>query len=1093
MDANMVALLIGTASKLGADSIKALGGRLRDKILGTPKERAILDCYRVATFAFAAVLAGEDDDKQGHFESVMEMFQKDPDVARELSRLIEWENVDKDDVIYSLKKAGLEEYSLGEADIHQALAVFEAAFFAAAIDKSELGSDIQVRIQNAQLQVQRDLLDEMKRFVSFVRQASLDSMQIQRNLISAVTEGSGSVKIEFRFNPVDPPDNMFETVYLKTLIHSCDPLDLGPIMEMRRADPNRQAVTLNISDVFTDLHVRRRTILAGWETESSLIKKDMEDRKIDRGVRAIDAIDGNPRLVILGRPGGGKSALVNYLAVQTAKWRQNLPEAGEKLADWLKEKKPLPVRIILRKFAEAIEPSETGELAGLVWEYIGTNLKNCGCEEFFPVMKKTLVEGGGLVFFDGLDEVGDEQVGKRKVLVDAIEQFSNQVAPSHVVVTCREYAYQADQSWRLPEAVFPVFQLETFNREQIKSFTEIWYRKTGPQMGWDDEKCVNEADLLFRAIDRLDHLRELAQYPLLMTLMASVHGVDGSIPNDRADLYERAVKLLLENWDNRIVREEAGRTTMEPGLIWRLRVQSKILRAALEEVAFIIHERQESNPHRSVREEGDIPREILRDTLKRELGSGDKADIVIEYIEKRAGLIQAKSENLYFFPHRTFQEFLAAAHILKRNDWVEILKDRVEKDIEWWREVCLLAAGISKTTTANVASLVNMLLYNLDVAKNQAGSRSEQYCLAAECLVETGFYDHVKREEIRGGGAFSDTYRKVEKWLLYAIQSDIAADRRETAGQSLSRMGDPRSEVMTLEDMQFCQVPGGAFWMGGEMYDDEKPFRRNNVCSSDFWLARFPVTNRQFSLFVESGAYSDVSLWKEAIDAGLWMDGQIKGRYDENPRKKPMDFGSPFNLDNHPVTGVTWYEAIAFTGWLDLKWRNAGILKDAWHVRLVSEAEWEKAARGGEEIPENPVILRIHEIGDPGVNGRMIKKKNPHTKREYPWGDAQSADNANYADTNIGSTNAVGCFPKGASPYGCEDMAGNVWEWTRSLRKEYPYKADDGREDPAAKGNRVIRGGSFGSNQWYVRCACRVADYPDGRNDDLGFRIVLSP
>jgi len=121
--------------------------------------------------------------------------------------------------------------------------------------------------------------------------------------------------------------------------------------------------------------------------------------------------------------------------------------------------------------------------------------------------------------------------------------------------------------------------------------------------------------------------------------------------------------------------------------------------------------------------------------------------------------------------------------------------------------------------------------------------------------------------------------------------------------------------------------------------------------------------------------------------------------------------------------------------------------------------------------------------------------------RRYPWGTEIDPDRANYNATGIDTTSAVGCFPSGASPYGVEELSGNVWEWTRTLwgldwNKPdfgYPYKAQDGREDLQASENGlcVLRGGTCWGGPQSMRCASRYRSV--GHVVSVGFRVVVRP
>jgi formylglycine-generating enzyme required for sulfatase activity len=170
-------------------------------------------------------------------------------------------------------------------------------------------------------------------------------------------------------------------------------------------------------------------------------------------------------------------------------------------------------------------------------------------------------------------------------------------------------------------------------------------------------------------------------------------------------------------------------------------------------------------------------------------------------------------------------------------------------------------------------------------------------------------------------------------------------------------------------------------------------------------------------------------------------------------QREPADWQQQLEKLDHPVVHVSWHDAVAYAQWLSARARQP------W--RLPSEAEWEKAARG--------------------TDGRI-----------YPWDDTFRRTRCNTSEGKQGSTTSVGSFPHGVGPYGAMDMIGNVWEWTSSIFRPYPYDASDGREQAESAEHRVLRGAPWDFSSWFARAAARFDFHPGGALDDFGFRLALA-
>lgn len=270
--------------------------------------------------------------------------------------------------------------------------------------------------------------------------------------------------------------------------------------------------------------------------------------------------------------------------------------------------------------------------------------------------------------------------------------------------------------------------------------------------------------------------------------------------------------------------------------------------------------------------------------------------------------------------------------------------------------------------------------------------------------------------------------------------------------------------VLTLApdvELVLVHVPAGYFWMGSdptepEHYSNEEPKRW--VYLDEYWIGKYPVTVAQFAAFVRANPYYRTRAERQG-GGWTWSResewGYVEGASWQHPHGPDSDVRAKAD---HPVTLISWGDACIFCDWVGRVTRRV--------VRLPMEAEWEKAARG--------------------TDGRT-----------YPWGTTFAAQKCNTAEGGIRDTTPVGRYsPAGDSPYGCADMAGNVWEWCLDRYDEDYYRKAPSRNPtgPSTGEGHVVRGGSWAGGREIARCAYRGRLVPDNwYYDFIGFRIVVSP
>jgi formylglycine-generating enzyme required for sulfatase activity len=564
--------------------------------------------------------------------------------------------------------------------------------------------------------------------------------------------------------------------------------------------------------------------------------------------------------------------------------------------------------------------------------------------------------------------------------------------------------------------------------------------------------------------------------------MAIVHQREVGLPKERVRLYSLAVEVLLSRWQKR------KGSSVSPALAALLDDDLR-MRHILEVLAYQAHRAQAGDS-----DAGDLSRiEIL--TLLEEpghLGDIALAAAFLDYVDQRAGLLvgrgggeEKRHPQLYSFPHRTFQEYLAGCQMINgRGIHREYLARAAEGD--FWYLPAQMGAEELRYNRRSPQDVLD-LAYDLCREAAPADETAWRATVWSGWMASQMDRAEIERDAERPDGGAAYLERMIPR-LIDAMRADQALGpvERAEAGNALARLGDPRPEVMTLEGMQFCWVPPGPFIMGSgddePVSSHEKP--QHEAITDGFWVGRYPITNAQFRVFMHSGAYAVDRYWSEAEIYGFWQRDREMATH-----LAPWAEGTSYERCNHPVAGIVWFEAIAFCHWLSEYAATRDWIPKGWFVTLPYETQWEKAARGGDSVCK--IIRAISALESP-ISPEITA--NRETKRVYPWGSQPDPNCANYGEARIGTTNAIGCFPGGASPIGAEEMSGNVYEWTYNPAYKYPTSLDARGSIPISGPfrQRINRGGAYHCSQNNIRCARRWDG--DSANEgyiDLGFRVII--
>lgn len=628
-----------------------------------------------------------------------------------------------------------------------------------------------------------------------------------------------------------------------------------------------------------------------------------------------------------------------------------------------------------------------------------------------------------IVLLDGLDEVADE--GARVKTCQWIDRARKKWANTIFVITSRFAGYMGRS--RLELACLEL-AIQDLPLEEAEAFLIRWFETVEMALHPDDNekarrtKGEKAAKELIEVIREKDYLKALAVNPLLLQIIALVHRDRGTLPRRRVELYEECTNVLLEKWDaakglNISISAKEARELLQPLALW-LHGEKGRRYAPLDDIVQVVR-----RPLEDMKKKGIGPEELLRN------------------IRDRSGIFMGFSEKEYGFTHLSFQEFLAAERIRNERNTQLLIEKYGDR---WWREVILLCLALANPSIIE-SFLKEFILTDkfktdislvMDALKDSIIRPQEPLI---EALSNLGLSPESKENIVRLLKGIEGP-RVIEALKKAVLDRDkaiaIAAyDALETIGE-VEGIKRPMPEwtvriVNSKDNAPMVLITAGTFLYGSReddkgAFSNEKPQRVIDLPA--FYMDVFPVSNRQYADFLNNRKPSNRML-EEWID----LKGE-RGKERCRIKVKWKNYELEKGFENHPVIFVSWYGAQAYAKWAE--------------KRLPTEQEWEKAARG--------------------TDGRT-----------YPWGNSFDNTLCNSAENKLEGTTPVDNYYEGESPFGCYDMAGNVWNWTSS-----PYEK--------AKKNYVLRGGSWFSNRNICRCAARYHSLPFFTVNNIGFRCARS-
>ncbi len=754
------------------------------------------------------------------------------------------------------------------------------------------------------------------------------------------------------------------------------------------------------------------------------------DMKFEKeGIEEI--VKGNQRVLLEGKPGSGKSTILQFLAFILSRDKDILPlwfKASSLLSfvnqQMLKSRIQQLWKVLVQFWCEHHEVA-----------------KDVFNEDWFV---KQLQQGKVLFIVDGMDELFDHS---SQTIINIIDDVVTQYNASRWVITCLSSESNSPLRYLMPKH-FRKFRIEPFSDEAIVSYVNLLtkvlinhkekFRKVPPT---EEAFKHDVVKMIFDRPDSIDFFRS----PLALTTAICLYWnrKDESKLEMESYIYAHVIESLL------------GRRISETSQ-FPLKNDIDKIRKCLQLLALdvLLCHVDKTSAEKYFEDPKECVDKIAKNYFN---GTQEKAWELIEWEESVIGLTVRDKIGDIRYHNKTVLLYLAACELAERfinNDpqSIEIMNNQFARKNENWQTIIsFIPIIISQKRQGR--SLIERFISSL--LKSRVSDSLEECVRIIGGLKNILFYIHnlgINLDKITG---FSEIKDKAMQ-LFDKQNNQILPKERYLATIAIGFAGDSRFKDSSVN---WIFIPGGQIKMGTIRAEDEycEPNEEpvHSVYTEAFEIGKYPVTVEEYLCFINDGGYTNKNFWNK--DGLKWLEtSRAEGpRYwQELQQFKP----------NCPVVYICYHEAKAYCKWLGSK-------NDKYHFQLPTEAQWEYVARRGENTYSAYVFSDI---------------KPEKLGKEINWDNVE-----NFHIRNICP---VGMFPLDASKDNVRDMNGNVSEWTATSSTNYSEKAlQADKQLPGNNNCRMVRGGSFRSYARDCRTARRTPQFKEADNYDLGFRVVRVP